>query len=74
MKCQIVCSQKIGFDISCQLSPKKTIGMKCQILRRQLASNVKSYFLEKKIRKIKLNLSSAESVVKVKKDQQIGRL
>ena len=25
-------SQKIGFDISCQLSPKETIGMKCQNL------------------------------------------
>ena len=27
----LIFAQKIGFDISCKLSPKKTICMKCQI-------------------------------------------
>ena len=40
-------SQKIGFDISSKLSPKETICMKCQSLRKQYAWNVKAFFLEK---------------------------
>ena len=49
--------QKTGYDISCKLSPKETICMKCQIL-----------FSEKNKKNI-INLSSAKNaqrVVKVK--------
>ena len=28
----LIFSQKIGFDLSCKLSPEETICMKCQIL------------------------------------------
>ena len=48
-------SQKTGYDISCKLSPKETICMKCQIL-----------FFGKNKKKI-INLSSAENVQRVVK-------
>ena len=50
-------SQKTGYDISCKLSPKETICMKCRIL------------FSGKNKKNIINLSSAENaqrVVKVK--------
>ena len=46
-------SQKTGFDISCKLSPKETICMKCQIL------------FSGKNKKNIINLSSAENAQRV---------
>ena len=53
-------SQKTGFDISCQLSPVETIGMKCQNL-----------FSGKNEKKKNISLSSAglaQRVVEVKEE------
>ena len=55
-------SQKTGFDISCKLSPKKTICMKCQIL------------FSGKNKKNNIILSSAENAQRVVKVNQGARL
>ena len=60
MKCKIFCRrhfeiffpQKIGFDISCKLSPQKTVCVKCQ-----------NQFLGKSNKNV-INLSTAEFVPK----------
>ena len=49
-------SQKTGFDISCKLSPIKTICMKCQILfsgKNKKNINLSSAELAKRVVKVK---------------------